>query len=119
LFRRSSAVDQPKTSRLAARKLMIGSANPLVKFGALLLVAHLMMLSPRVSARQSRFRVDVDAQRQIRDQPVTGDAIHFEDNFPSQAMTRALVGDRRIGEGIRYSLRITIAIEYPISNCPA
>jgi hypothetical protein len=103
LFRRSSAVDQPETLRLAARKLMIGGANPLVKFGALLLVAHLMMLSPRVSAGESGFRVDVDAQRQVRDQAVTGDAIHFEDNLPSQAMTRALVGDRRIGEAIRYN----------------
>ena len=48
-------------ARLAARQFVVGGAEPLMKLGALLLVAHFMLLVARMSARQSGFRIDVDA----------------------------------------------------------
>jgi hypothetical protein len=94
---RAVTIDQPEALRFTPRELMISRANLVMKFDRLFIDAGLatIVIAPisRVRTRQSSFRVDIDAQRQVRNQTVTCDPIDFEHRLPTQAASRSLIGD--------------------------
>ena len=63
---RTIPINQPEAAWLLAGKVMVGGADPFMKFGALLLVAHFMLLIARVRTRQPGCGIDIDAERKVR-----------------------------------------------------
>ena len=87
LIERTRAVDQPYPPGLIRRDLPVALADLAVELKVLLVEARVRALGApiaRVRAAQPDYRVDIDADGQIRNQSAAGDAVHIQNDFGAQ-----------------------------------
>src|SRR5580658_22738 len=103
-FDGGAPVDDPEALRLARRQRVIRLVSLAVEFQRLLVHARFGVPLggvARVRPRQADLRIDIDEQRQIRNQAAAGDAVERHHCLRTEATPAALIDQRRIGEAIR------------------
>src|ERR1022692_2943300 len=103
-FHAGAAIDDAEPMWLARRQCGVRLVDLTMELERLLVHARLAVPLggiARVRPRQAGFRVDIDEQRQIRNQAAAGNAVERHHRLRAQPAPAALIDQRRIGEPVR------------------